>query len=78
MIKRHSCGRRANRRGVLTFEWILLVSILVIGIIAGLGAVRDALLCELKDLAGCIAALNICGCDDADGTDPGPVPMVGP
>ena len=82
MIKRHPSGRRANRRGVLTFEWILLVSILVIGIIAGLGAVRNALLCELQDLANCITALNICGgdcgCNDGDGTDPGPPPVIGP
>src|SRR5262249_9659747 len=79
MINRHPFGRRANRRGVLTFEWILLVSILVIGIITGLGAVRNALLCELKDLANCISAINICGCnDDADGTDPGPPPVVNP
>ena len=50
---------RHNRRGVLTLEWILLITVVVIGIIAGLGAVRDAILEELKDLADAIAALNV-------------------
>jgi len=54
--------RNRKRRGVLTFEWILLISLLVIGIIGGLSAVRNALLCELGQLADCIAALN-CGAD---------------
>jgi len=56
-------GRRNGKRlAMLTFEWILLISLLVIGIIGGLAAVRDALLCELTDLADCIDALNVCGC----------------
>ncbi len=48
-----------RRRGVLTLEWILLITVVVIGIIAGLGAVRDAILCELKSLADAIMALNV-------------------
>ena len=48
-----------SRRGVLTLEWILLITVVVIGIIAGLGAVRDAILVELKDLADAILALNV-------------------
>ena len=67
-------GKRSNRRrGVLTFEWILLISLLVIGIIGGLSAVRNALLCELHDLEECIEAINICGCGPCDpsGCPPG-------
>lgn len=59
---------RKKRLGVLTFEWILLISLLVIGIIGGLSAVRNALLCELTDLADCIEALNVCGCGTCDGS----------
>ena len=59
-------GRRHSRRGVLTFEWILLISLLVIGVIGGLSAVRDALICELKDLASCISSLNVCQSDCTD------------
>ena len=56
-------GKRNRKRlGMLTFEWILLISLLVIGIIGGLSAVRNALICEIHDLAECIEALNACGC----------------
>jgi hypothetical protein len=48
----------ARRRAMVTFEWILLISLLVIGIIGGLSAVRNAILCELQDLANCIGALQ--------------------
>ena len=44
-------------RGVLTFEWILLITVLVIGIVGGVSAVRDALIDELGDVVG--AAVNI-------------------
>ena len=67
-------GRK--RLGVLTFEWILLISLLVIGIVGGLSAVRNALICELTDLADCIAALNVSGCGGCDegGGQPGDDP----
>lgn len=50
--------RPIRRRAMVTFEWILLISLLVIGIIGGLSAVRNAILCELQDLANSIAALE--------------------
>jgi len=65
-------ARRRARRGMLTLEWILLITVVVIGIIGGLGAVRNALLGELHDLAECIESLNICDDDDSGGGgDPG-------
>ena len=55
-------GKGARKRsGVLTFEWILLVSLLVIGVIGGLSAVRNSLLCELDDLRQCIDNIDMCG-----------------
>lgn len=62
--------RRSARRGVLAFEWILLISLLVIGVIGGLSAVRDALISELKDLADCINSLSVSHDDDVDSTQP--------
>ena len=53
--RRHS----SRRRGVLTLEWVLLITVVVIGVIGGLGAVRAALNSELIDLAEAIEALNI-------------------
>jgi len=49
---------RRNRRGMLTLEWVLLITVLVIGIVGGLAAVRTAINEELLDLAGAIEALN--------------------
>ena len=44
--------------GVLTFEWILLITVLVIGIVGGLSAVRDALITELGDVAEAMISLD--------------------
>ncbi|MHC4403737.1 MAG: hypothetical protein ACYTG0_29115 [Planctomycetota bacterium] len=43
--------------GALTFEWILLITVLAIGIVGGLSAVRDAMISELGDVVG--AAVHI-------------------
>jgi Flp pilus assembly pilin Flp len=44
--------------GVLTFEWILLITVLVIGVVGGLSAVRDAVITELGDVAEAVASLD--------------------
>lgn len=44
--------------GVLTFEWILLITLLVIGVVGGISAVRDAILTELGDLATAIVLVD--------------------
>ena len=59
-----------RRRGVFTFEWILLISLLVIDVIGGLTAVRNSLICELNELTGCIEAIACC--DDSDAPSPAP------
>jgi hypothetical protein len=64
---RHTEVRPGRRRGVLTFEWILLISLLVIGIIGGLSAVRNSLLVELHDLDECIQSLNTSGESEESG-----------
>jgi Flp pilus assembly pilin Flp len=45
-------------RGVLTFEWILLLTLLVIGVVGALSAVRDATISELGDVAGSVIAID--------------------
>lgn len=37
--------------GVLSFEWVLLVTLLAIGIVSGLTAARDGFIDELGDIA---------------------------
>lgn len=44
--------------GVLSFEWVLMITCLVIGIIGGLAAARDAIIDELGDAAEAMLALD--------------------
>jgi len=61
-MKRESRIRRVarRRRGVLTFEWILIATVLVIGIIAGLSAVRSSLVNEYQALTESICDTDVC------------------
>jgi hypothetical protein len=44
--------------GSLSFEWVLVVSLLVIGVVGGLSAARDAVIDELGDAAQAMIALD--------------------
>ena len=44
--------------GVLTFEWVLLVTLLTIGIVSGISAARDAIIDELGDVAQAMLSLD--------------------
>lgn len=45
-------------QGVLTFEWILLITLIVIGVVGGVSAVRDALISELGDVVGAVVHID--------------------
>jgi len=47
------CSQRLRRlrRGVLSFEWVLLLTLLAIGIVGGVVAARDAIVDELGDVS---------------------------
>jgi len=47
-----------NDEGVLTFEWILLLTLLVIGVIGGLAAIRDAIIHESQGTVGAMVNLD--------------------
>lgn len=49
---------RAQRRGSVFVEYILLVTIVGIGVIVGLASVREALVNELVELANAINAIT--------------------
>ena len=56
-------SRKINRLwkeddGVLSFEWTLLLTLLVIGIVAGLAGARDAIIDEFGDVAQAMLALD--------------------
>ncbi len=44
--------------GVLTFEWVLLVTLLTIGVVSGIAGARDAIIDELGDVAQAMLALD--------------------
>ena len=47
-----------NDEGVLTFEWIMLLTLLVVGVIGGLAAIRDAIIHEAQGTSGAIVSLD--------------------
>jgi len=44
--------------GVLTFEWIMLLTLLVIGVVGGVAAIRDAINAECGQIAQAILSWN--------------------
>lgn len=44
--------------GVLTFEWVLLVTLLTIGVVGGIAGARDAIIDELGDVAQAMLSLD--------------------
>jgi len=44
--------------GVLTFEWVVLLTLLVIGVIGGVAAIRDAIIHESQGSVGAILDLD--------------------
>ena len=44
--------------GVLTFEWITLLTLLVIGVIGGIAAIRDAVIHEATGAVGAMTSLD--------------------
>lgn len=48
----------AEEEGLLSFEWTLLVTIMTIGVVAGMTAARDAVIDELGDTAEVMLAID--------------------
>ena len=47
-----------EEEGVLTFEWIMMMTLLVIGVIGGTAAIRDAILHEAQSTADAVVSLD--------------------
>ena len=48
-----------RRKGALALEWILLITIVVIGVLGGLAAVRNATVKEITDLSKAVEQINV-------------------
>ncbi|MDO4628698.1 MAG: hypothetical protein Q4C70_05905 [Planctomycetia bacterium] len=55
----------AKRKGSLSFEWIVITTLLVIGMISGLGALRNAVVLKLDDLTESVKNLNTAASQDS-------------
>jgi len=44
--------------GFLTFEWIMLLTLLVIGVIGGVAGIRDAIIHECQGVVGAMVSLD--------------------
>ena len=49
-----------RRRGGLTLEWILLCTVLIIGTVGGVAAVRNSLILEYQEMIETICKMSIC------------------
>ncbi len=58
LIKNKLTKKDENRRGSIFVEYLLLLTIVGIGVLVGLACVRIALVNELIDLANAINAIN--------------------
>jgi hypothetical protein len=48
-----------RRKGALALEWVLLITIVVIGVLGGLAAVRNATVKEITDLSKAVEQINV-------------------
>lgn len=58
MQKTLICRLWNEEDGVLSFEWVMLLTLLTIGIVSGLSAARDAVIDELADVAQASTAID--------------------
>jgi hypothetical protein len=52
--------KRRPRGGFLTIEWIILVTVVIIGTIGALGLIRNRLIEEYQELTQSICETNLC------------------
>ncbi len=57
-ICRKTGTTRRERRGLMTFEWLILITLLVIGVIGAYSAVRDGMVDELGDTAAAVISVD--------------------
>ncbi len=51
---------RCRRRGAITLEWILLVTVIIVGTVGAVAAVRNELVTEYVEVLETICKMSIC------------------
>jgi hypothetical protein len=51
--------RIRRRRGALTLEWVLLCTVLIIGTVGGVAAVRNSLILEYREMIDTICQMSV-------------------
>ena len=46
------------RRGILTFEWVLIIALTVIGVVGGIAVIRDAIVVEASSYTSAMGELD--------------------
>jgi hypothetical protein len=54
-----SHGRSKQRRATITLEWIVLVTVIIIGSLAAVAAVRNSLLEEYREILDTICQMSV-------------------
>jgi hypothetical protein len=55
----HPRSLQRRRRGGITLEWVLLVTVLIIGTVGGVAAVRNALILEYQEMIETICEMSV-------------------
>jgi len=58
-IRTSRLSRSQRRRGGITLEWVLLVTVLIIGTVGGVAAVRNALILEYRQMIDTICQMSV-------------------
>lgn len=59
MNRARKLRRLKPNRGVLTLEWILIITVLVIGVVGGVAVVRNAIVTEMYEMSESINSLQV-------------------
>jgi hypothetical protein len=52
-------SKKSNRRGSVTLEWVLLATVVILGTVGGVAAVRNALILEYQEMTDTICDMSV-------------------
>lgn len=64
-------NKSQKKHGSISFEWIVITTLLVIGLISGFGALRNSIVEKLDDLTTSVENLNTAASQDTESVTKG-------